>query len=160
MHEPRLSTCCSYHLLLVSSSGGVLLDLLALRPWWEQHRTAWAVVKAEDTQSALLGQCVHWVKERQGNRPYGAIFGFFEALRILCREKPDLMVSAGSGVAVGFFLAARLLGIPAFWLETFNFICAPGLSSRICSRLSSEVLVQRPSLLEVHPHAVLLGELY
>lgn len=26
-----------YRVLLVSSSGGVLLDLLALRPWWSRH---------------------------------------------------------------------------------------------------------------------------
>jgi UDP-N-acetylglucosamine:LPS N-acetylglucosamine transferase len=137
-----------------------LLDLLALEPWWAQHRTTWAVVKAPDTQAVLPDRQTIWVKERSADRPVGAIAGFFEALRVLKRVRPELIVSAGSGVAIGFFLAAKLLGIPTFWVDTFNFIRSPSLSGRICSRLASEVLVQRPSMLKAHPHAIVLGELY
>lgn len=49
----------SKRILLVSSSGGVLLDLLALGPWWSRHHAVWAVVKAANSVSALAGQRVH-----------------------------------------------------------------------------------------------------
>jgi Oligosaccharide biosynthesis protein Alg14 like len=149
-----------YHIVLVSSSGGVLLDLLALEPWWAQHKTTWAAVKAKDTEDVLAGKHTYWMKERHFNRPFGAVLGFFEALRLLRTVRPDVIVSAGSGVAIGFFSAAKILRIPTFWLETFNFIDTPAITGRICSRLASQILVQRPSMLKAHPKAVVLGELY
>jgi len=83
-----------------------------------------------------------------------------EAISLAHTEHPDVIVSAGSGVAVGVFIAARLVGIPALWLETFNIVDRPGIASRVCGRLAAAVLVQRPALLASRPRAVLLGELY
>jgi hypothetical protein len=37
-------------ILLVSSSGGVLLDLLALEPWWSRYDAIWAAMRAADTE--------------------------------------------------------------------------------------------------------------
>jgi UDP-N-acetylglucosamine:LPS N-acetylglucosamine transferase len=79
---------------------------------------------------------------------------------MLRRERPDVIISAGTGVAVGVFLAARVLRIPALWLETFNMVDAAGSASKICCRLAALVLVQRPSLVGTRPRAVLIGELY
>ena len=148
------------HVLLVSSSGGVLLDLLALRPWWSRHRVSWATVKAVDTLSLLADMDVHWVRERTARAPWGVVPGVLEALRTLRAADPDLVVSSGSGVSIGFFIAARLLRVPCFWFETLNLVGSTGLSGRICARLAQEVLVQRPSMLDQHPGAVVIGELY
>jgi len=150
----------TYHTLLVSSSGGVLLDLLALEPWWAQHSPSWAVVRAPDTETALAGYRTYWMKEIRFERPLGVIGGVIQALKLLQEVRPDVIVSAGSGVAIGFFIAARIRRIPCFWLETFNMIDRSGLSAGICSRLASVVLVQRTSMLKAHPNAVMLGELY
>jgi UDP-N-acetylglucosamine:LPS N-acetylglucosamine transferase len=149
-----------YQVLLVSSSGGVLLDLLALRPWWSQHSTSWVTVRAPDTIALLAGERVQWEREQSAHRPIGVLTAVVRALRILRRERPDLIISAGSGVAVGIFIAARLMRVPALWLETFNIVGAPGVASRMCGRLSAAILVQRPSLAASRPRAVLIGELY
>jgi hypothetical protein len=149
-----------YNLLLVSSSGGVLLDLLGLKPWWSRHPTTWALVKAEDTLTVFRDQRIYWIKERLGSRPWELVAGVFDALSIIRRVRPDIIVSAGSGVAVCFFGVARFLKIPTFWVETFNMVQVGGISSQVCSMLASEVLVQRASLLGIHPGAILIGELY
>lgn len=90
--------------LLVTSSGGVLLDLLALRPWWSRHEASWVAVAAADTSSALAGQPVTWVPES---------VGVWRAFRVLRKVRPDLVVSAGRRVATPFFLVARVLRVPA-----------------------------------------------
>jgi hypothetical protein len=149
-----------YRVLLVSSSGGVLLDLLALEPWWSRHDPCWLAVRAADTEAALAGRRVHWVAEQSARRPLGVLAAALRAGRLLRRERPDVIVSAGSGVAVGVFLAASVLRIPALWLETLNLVGAPGLAGRVCTRLAAAVLVQRPSLAPSRPRAVVLGELY
>jgi Oligosaccharide biosynthesis protein Alg14 like len=151
---------CRYRVLLVSSSGGVLLDLLALRPWWSRHSVSWIAVQAPDTAALLKDERVHWEREQSGRRLLPLLTATFRALRMLRGERPDLIISAGSGVAVGVFIAARLLRIPALWLETFNVVGTPGIASSICGKLAAAVLVQRPSLVQSRPRAVLLGELY
>ena len=150
----------SYRILLVSSSGGVLLDLLALKPWWSRHDVSWVAVRAEDTAALLLGQRVHWEREQSAHRPFGVLAAAMRGLRVLRRERPDVIISSGTGVAVGMFLAARVLRIPALWLETFNLVDAAGVASKICCRLAAAVLVQRPTLVGSRPRAVFIGELY
>jgi UDP-N-acetylglucosamine:LPS N-acetylglucosamine transferase len=146
--------------LLVSSSGGVLLDLLGLRGWWSRHDPVWAAVPAPDTEAVLAGQRVYWVPEQSPTRPLRLLAATWAAWRLLGRERPDVLVSAGTGVAVGFFLAARVRRVPSLWLETLNLVGEPGLASRICCRLAARTLVQRRSLLATRPGAVLVGELY
>ncbi len=147
-------------ILLVSSSGGVLLDLLALEPWWSRYNVVWAVVKAADTESALAHQRVHWIVDVSMKQPFNFLPSFVHARRILYSECPDLVVSAGSGTAISFFLTARLLGIPTFWLSTLNIITTPAISAKICSQLASRVLLQRQSMLDAHPDGFVIGELY
>ena len=147
-------------LLLVSSSGGVLLDLLALEPWWSRYHVLWAAVRAADTEAALAAQRVRWISETSIKQPLGFVPSLVQAWRLLRSEQPQLIVSAGSGPAISFFLIARVLGIPTFWLSTLNVLTTPGISAIICARLASRVLLQRASLLTAHPHGLVIGELY
>ena len=149
-----------YRVLLVSSSGGVLLDLLALKPWWSRHEVTWVCVPAPDTTPLLCGQRVHWEPEQSVRRPLGVVAASLRALAILRAERPQLIISAGTGVAVGVFLAGRLLRIPAVWLETLNIVTKPGIASRICGQLAAAVLLQRPELMQHRRRAVYIGELY
>lgn len=146
--------------LLVSSSGGVILELMALRPWWERHRPVWAAVRAPDTASLLEGQrCVRWLPDLAVSRLWRLPRALLAAALLVRRERPGLVVSAGSGPAVPFFLVAAVRGIPAFWIATLN-VDSPGISARICGRLASRVLVQREEQCPAYPGAVVLGELY
>jgi UDP-N-acetylglucosamine:LPS N-acetylglucosamine transferase len=150
---------CS-RVLLVSSSGGVLLELLALEPWWSKYRTTWAVVKATDTISALAGRRVLWISDASPRQPFGIPLGIMRAWRIIKRERPGLIVSAGSGPAVFFFLVARVMGIPTFWVVTMNVLTSPGVAASICAPLSSRTIVQHRNLLNRYPNAIYVGQLY
>lgn len=146
--------------LLVSSSGGVLLDLMAMEPWWARHRASWVAVEAPDTRDLLAGREVVWAPELKPHQPLDVLRATRRARRLLMREGVELVVSAGSGVAVPYFVAARLAGIPAWWVETLNVLQRPGLAARLCARLSALVVVQHPHLLADHPRAVNVGELF
>ena len=146
--------------LLVSSSGGVLLELLALQPWWSRHDAAWAVVKAADTESLLSGAQVTWLPELAASNPLKLLPALVRARRVLRDVQPGLIVSAGSGPAIPFFLLAAVRGIPTFWISTLNVSGKAGVSARLCARLASRVLVQRPIQREMHPKAIVIGELY
>src|SRR5689334_16671765 len=126
-----------YRVLLVSSSGGVLLDMLALEPWWSRYDAVWAAVAAADTTSALARQRVYWISEVTLRSPFSLVPSLRQAWRILKREQPDLVVSAGSGPAISFFAVAQARGIPTFWFSTLNLVATTSLTGRICGRLAS-----------------------
>jgi hypothetical protein len=69
-------------------------------------------------------------------------------------------VSAGSAPAIAYFFFARALGIPTFWLSSLNILTTPGISAKICTRLTSRVLLQQSSMRGAHPDGVVIGELY
>jgi len=146
--------------LLVSSSGGVLPDLLALRPWWRRYEASWVAVDAPDTRELLAGERVRWAAELSPSRPDRVLAAVPAARAVLASDRVDLVVSAGSGIAVPWFLAARTAGVRAIWVETFNIVDRAGLAARLCARLASEVVVQRPHLLARHRRAVNVGELW
>ena len=147
-------------LLLVSSSGGVLLDLLALEPFWSRHEAVWAAVRAADTESALADRQVVWIEEKHFTRPGQLVWGIAESVRFLSRRRPSAVISAGTGSAVPFFVAARLLRIPCWWVSTLNVVHRPGLAARVCGRLATVVLLQRAGMSGDYPRGIIVGELY
>jgi hypothetical protein len=151
---------CRHRILLVSSTGGVLLELLALRRWWSRHDVSWAVVPGVDTRSLLGDARVYWLRDVSVAHPGSLASGLRQAWSILRQERPDVLVSAGTGPALPFFLLARMMGIPGLWVLTQNILRNPGVSGRLGGRLASRVLVQRPEALAIFRNAVLLGELY
>jgi hypothetical protein len=147
-------------ILLVSSSGGVLLDLLGLRPWWSRHRASWVAVPAPDTREVLADEDVTWVEELTPRQPLAVAHGVVAARRHLRSEGIDLVVSAGTGVAVPYFLAARTLGVSAWWVETLNVTAGSGIAARVCARAGDLVVVQHSGMLGDYPRALHVGELY
>lgn len=147
-------------ILMISSTGGVLLDLMALRPWWSRHRVSWVAVAGPDTQEVLAAERVTWAEELTPRQPLAVARATLAARAHLRRDRIDLVVSAGTGVAVPYFLAARLDGVPSWWVETLNVISGAGMAARICGRAADLVVVQHSSMLAGYPRALHVGELY
>jgi hypothetical protein len=147
-------------ILLVSSTGGVLLDLLALRPWWSRHDVSWVAVPGPDTHEVLAGERVTWAEELTPRQPLALIRAVLVARAHLREHRIDLVVSAGTGVAVPYFVAARLSGVPAWWVETLNVLAGGGIAARVCARAGNLVLVQHSTMLADYPRALFVGELY
>ena len=70
--------------------------------------------------------------------PFKVVAGFFAALFLFLRERPDLLFSKGGFVAVPPVLAAGLLKIPVFIHESDT---DPGLATRITSRIAEKIFV-------------------
>jgi hypothetical protein len=149
-----------WRIVAVSSSGGVLLDLLALRPWLSRHDVTWVAPPAPDTDVLLDAEDVRWESERTV-RQVGRLPGdVVRAARALRAAEADCVVSAGTGLAVAWFSAATLLGVPRVWVDTLNFVDRPGRVARLCGRMASVVLSQAGSPDRARRRAVPIGLLY
>src|SRR5262245_50412141 len=104
----------------------------------------------------------------EGERTYFAHFptnrnvknllrNFVVAWRVLRRERPDVLVLTGAGVAVPFFLLAKLLGIRLVFLEVFDRLDSPTLTGRLLRPICDRFLVQWVEQQKFFPGAEIWG---
>lgn len=76
--------------------------------------------------------------------PFQTLAGFFQALRILRRVRPDAVFSKGGYVSVPAVIAAWMLKIPVILHESD---VSSGLANRICARFARVACVSWPETL-------------
>ncbi|MDR2428864.1 MAG: UDP-N-acetylglucosamine--N-acetylmuramyl-(pentapeptide) pyrophosphoryl-undecaprenol N-acetylglucosamine transferase [Candidatus Margulisbacteria bacterium] len=88
--------------------------------------------------------------------PRAVAAGFYQAVKILAREKPDLVIATGGYVTVPVILAARLLGKKVY-LQEQNIL--PGRVNRYLSRIAAKAFVAFAGAAKYFPRnkAVLTG---
>ncbi len=147
-------------ILLVSSSGGHLSQLMQLRPWWTQHERHWVTFPTIDARSKLVGEPTTWAAYPTTRNIPNLLRNLVASVRVLRRQRPDVIVSTGAGVAVPYFWVARLRGIPTVYLEVFDRIDTPTLTGRLCRPVTSLFCVQWPEQLALYKKSELVGQLW
>ena len=133
-------------MLLVCSSGGHLLQLLALREAWEGFDRVWVTFDAGDSRALLAGEeVVHAHQPTNRNVP-NLLRNIVLASRVVRRERPFAVVTTGAGVAVPFVWLGRLFGARVVYVETLSRIDRPSLSYRLVAPAVSRTYVQWPEL--------------
>lgn len=88
---------------------------------------------------------------------FKVVIGFFQAMFLLLKLRPDLVFAKGGYVSVPVTVAAWILRVPVFIHESD---VSPGLSTRICSRFAREIFVSfketkiSPSIPQAKIHVV------
>ena len=84
----------------------------------------------------------------------------FVALRVLRKEKPDLVISSGAAVAVPFFYIAKLMGKKLIYIEVFDRIDKPTLTGKLVYPIVDKFIVQWDEMKKVYPKAINLGSIF
>jgi UDP-N-acetylglucosamine:LPS N-acetylglucosamine transferase len=145
--------------LLVSTQGGHLAQLLVLRGWWERRERVWVCPDTPDVVDRLAGERVITSYSPTTRHIGNLLRNARLAVRVLREERPALVVSAGAGVAVPFFVAARVLGIPTVFIEVYDRVDTPTVTGRLCGPFTTRRIVQWQRQLEFYPDAHLVGPL-
>jgi beta-1,4-N-acetylglucosaminyltransferase len=145
--------------LLVSSSGGHLLQLYQLRPWWKKHERLWVTFPTADSVSLLAGEHVAWAYHPTTRSLLNLVRNLFVAWRLLRGYRPRVVVSTGAGVAFPFFVVARLSGIRTIYIEVYDRIDLPTLTGRLCHPLSNLFLLQWEEQKRFYPRGQVIGRL-
>jgi beta-1,4-N-acetylglucosaminyltransferase len=127
---------------LVGSSGGHLAHLLVLRPWWSEHDRFWVTFDTEDAVAALADERTYWCHHPTNRNVRNLILNTILAVRILVRERPAVIVSAGAAVAVPFFYLGRVFGARTMFIEVVDRVHTPSLTGRLVAPVSTEIIVQ------------------
>ena len=145
--------------LFVCSSGGHLIQLHQLEPWWRSHERGWITFDTPDARSLLRGEHVGWAHHPTTRNVANLLRNLRLAWRVVRRERPDVLVSSGAGVAFPFFVVARVLRIKTVYIEVYDRIDLPTLTGRLCYPLASLFLLQWPEQRRFYPRGRLIGGL-
>ena len=84
----------------------------------------------------------------------------FVALKVLRKEKPDLIISSGAAVSVPFFYLGKLFGAKLIYIEVFDRIDKPTMSGKLVYPIVDKFIVQWEEMKEVYPKAINLGSIF
>lgn len=158
--RPRVTSESDPSVLLVASSGGHLLLLHQLQPWWERHRHVWVTFDTSDGRSLLRGERIVWAYHPTTRNVKNLLRNLALAWRVIRTERPAVVVSTGAGVAVPFFLVARLHGVRTVYIEVLERIESPSLSGRLCAPMTDVFVLQWEDQRRFYPRGHVVGSLY
>lgn len=128
---------------LVCADGGHLTEILQLMDAFEGHETFFVTYRS--TRSESLKN--KYLFENTGKNHLKILFSILPILKILRKEKPDLIVSTGGEIAIPVFYIAKLLGIKTIFLDSWSRVDEPTMTGKIVYQVADVFLVQWKQLL-------------
>ena len=151
----------SAKICIPTSSGGHLTHMRMLMPVIDQAADRfWVTFDKEDANSALKGERVYYCHFPTNRNFKNAVKNTFLAIRLLRKERPNLIISSGAAIAVPFFLVGKLYGAKTVYIEVFDRVDAPTLTGRLVRRITDLFVVQWPEMETVYPGSVNLGSIF
>ncbi len=144
----------------VSSSGGHLTHLYMLKPFWKDKDRFWATFDKEDARSILKGEKLYPLYYPSNRSVRALIINTFRAVKILWKERPDLIISSGAAPAIPFFWIGKLIGVKTIYIEVFDRISKPTLAGKLCYPVSDRFIVEWEDMKKVYPKAENLGSIF
>ena len=145
---------------LVGSSGGHLTHLYMLKDFWKDKYRFWVTFDKEDARSILENEKVIPCYYPTNRNIKNLIKNTFLAIRVLLKEKPDLIISSGAAVAVPFFYIGKILGAKLIYIEVFDRIDKPTVTGKLVYPIADKFIVQWEEQKKVYPKAINLGSIF
>ena len=155
-----IETLPGHKVLLVSSNGGHLLQLLQLADLWPKERRHWVTFKTSDALSLLAGEDTTWAHHPTNRNLPNLVRNLWLALRIVRRREIQAIVSTGAGVAVPFAIVGRLMQVDVVYVESMARITSPSLTGRLVYPFADTFIVQWPELKRFFKRAVWYGTVF
>lgn len=143
---------------LICSAGGHLYELYCLQPLWNQYDRFWVSFDREDSRYLLRGEKIYLAYAPTNRHLKNFWRNLILAVKILRRERPQVIISTGAGLAVPFFLVGKLLGIKSIFIESMTRVNSLSLTGLLVYYLADRFLVQWPELAQKYSRAIYRGQ--
>ena len=142
---------------LVASAGGHLSQLLQLADSWNGYDT-FCIVTSDLARGKLrkYGK-VYIVGECNRQHPSRVIKVLLRCIRIVFRERPQVVISTGAAAGcIGCFIG-KLIGAKIVWIDSIANVEKLSLSGRLVRHIADLFLVQWPKLTEKYKNVKFAG---
>lgn len=144
----------------ITSSGGHLTHLMQLKEWWNNKDRFWVTFEKEDSKSILKDERKYWCYFPTNRNVKNLVKNTFLAIKILLKEKPDLIVSSGAAPAIPFFYIGKLLGAKVVYIEVYDRIDKPTITGKLVYPISDLFVLQWEEQKRFYPKGEVLGGLF
>lgn len=134
-------------------------QLLKLAESWEGRQTFYMTtlssiwsVQEKQARVYVVGECnrEHLVR---------VIVVLFKCMRVILRERPDVVISTGAAVGCIVCFLGKLLGAKIVWIDSITNVDQISLSGRMVRHIADLFLVQWPELVEKYKNVEYVGEI-
>lgn len=132
---------------LVCSHGGHLTEMLYLMDAFEDHEIFFVTYNNFRTEDMDFHK---YLLENIKTSPIKMIKALFNFYRIFQKEKPDLIISTGSEIALPAFIVAKLFRKKTIFIESWCRVRTKSATGKMIYYISDEFLVQWPQQLEIY----------
>jgi UDP-N-acetylglucosamine--N-acetylmuramyl-(pentapeptide) pyrophosphoryl-undecaprenol N-acetylglucosamine transferase len=147
--QRRLKLC------LAASGGGHLRQLFDLEPAWKDHDCFFVSERSVLAEGLSQNHRTHFVAHYAFGQlkianPLAVlgnmVLNFWQSLRIVLKERPDMVVTTGAAAVFWTCLLARYMGARLVVIESFARFEAPSVFGRLTRRIASDRIVQSEAL--------------
>jgi beta-1,4-N-acetylglucosaminyltransferase len=131
---------------LVCSPGGHLQQMLALRPAWEDLSRFWVTLEGPDVSHLLSGERVLRAHGPTNRNLPNLLRNLVFAWKVIRRDKPDVVLSTGAGLAVPFLVVGKLRGCRTVYVESLTRTRSLSLSGKLVYPFTDVFFVQWPGV--------------
>ena len=131
-----------------------------LKPFWKDKNRFWVTFDKEDARSLLKDEKMYPCYFPTNRNIKNLIRNTFLAIRVLKKEKPDLIISSGAAVAVPFFYLGKMMGAKLIYIEVFDRIDKPTMTGKMVYPIVDKFIVQWEEMKKVNPQAVNFGSIF
>jgi UDP-N-acetylglucosamine:LPS N-acetylglucosamine transferase len=130
---------------IAASEGGHMTEALYLRSAYADHDVF--LITGANPRMSGFPYPIYMVPKFARNplKLFEVIWKVFRAFR---RERPSLVLSTGSEIALPVFLMARLFGAKTVFIETITRVENPSLTARLVYPFVDRFYVQNPETLK------------
>lgn len=149
-------------LCFAASSGGHFEQLLMLKPLMEKY-DSFVVTENTDYRAEIKGQrmyYVHQVNRKEKTLPFWMIINSFRSLRIILKERPDVVITTGVLAMIPLCLLMKLMGKKLIYIESFAKVSSPTETGKLMYKYADRFYVQWESMKDFYPNALYLGGIY
>jgi len=144
---------------LVCSSGGHFFELYSLEEFWKEFKHFWVTFEKEDTNYLLKNEKVYLAYSPTNRNIKNLFKNIILSFKILTKERPDLILSTGAGIAVPFIYAAKILRIKTIYIESLTRVVDLSLTGKLIYPIVDVLLVQWPELEKRYGKAKFEGQI-
>lgn len=148
------------------AAGGHFDQLMSLMDAFEEHEVFFVTVPSVTTNDLFKSKKTYYV--RNGPKPTSTIFDWillffyyfyliFPSLKILMKEKPDVLIGCGGEATLNLFYLGKILGKKLIYIESLARINDISLTGKLIYQICDLYLIQWKELLEKYPKAKYWG---
>jgi len=142
---------------LAASAGGHTSQLLKLSRSWDGHKSFCVTTTQLVAEQLRKFGSVYVVGESNHQHPLKVLIVLIRCIKIILREKPDVVISTGASAGCLMCFLGKLLGARVIWIDSITNVDRISLSGRMVRHIADLFLVQWPELTRLYKGVIYAG---